>query len=174
MATRMGVDFDNPRLAEVVLEDSVGERHTFDIVSRLCGSGHVMEALEVREGDARGYSFAVLGDFEIDAMALFGELYERMRQGLARRYLRRGELGWQLTEEDRLAGRIEWDDAKNGESPRLVIDGETFTWDQVGKMLMAYEGFVVEMEVRDRIETVSNLLSGTSRDRDDDGSTTDG
>jgi hypothetical protein len=36
MATRIGVDFDNARLPGVVLEDSVGERRTFDIVSRLC------------------------------------------------------------------------------------------------------------------------------------------
>lgn len=71
----------------------MGGSRTFDIVSRLCATGHVMEAIEVRQGDARGYSFAVLGDFEIDALALFGELYERMRQGLARRYLRRRELG---------------------------------------------------------------------------------
>jgi hypothetical protein len=48
-----------------------------------------MEAIEVREGDTRGHSFAVLGDSEADAMALFGELYERMRQGLATRYLQR-------------------------------------------------------------------------------------
>lgn len=174
MATMIGVDFDNTRLAEVVLEDSVGKSRTFDIVSRLCATGHVMEAIELREGDARGYAFAVLAGFEVDAMTLFGELYERMRQGLATRHLRKGELGWQLTEEDRLTGRIEWDDASNGEVPSVVVDGETFTWDQVGRMLMAYEGFVVEMKVRDRIEIVDDPLLGKSRGRRDDGSTING
>lgn len=82
MAARLGVDFDHAQLASVVLEDAGAESHTFDIVSRLCATGHVMEALEVREGEVRGYSFVVLGDFEVDAMALFGELYDRMRQGL--------------------------------------------------------------------------------------------
>lgn len=173
MAARMGVDFDNARLAGVVLEDPVGESHTFDIVSRLCATGHVMEAIEVREGDSRGYSFAVLGCFEADAMTLFGELYERMRRGLATKHLRRGRLGWQLTDDDQLAGRIAWDDATNGEVPRLVIDGETFTWDQVGKMLIACEGFVVEMKVRDRIEIVDDRFHGNARDRKGDGSTTD-
>lgn len=175
MAARMGVDFDNARLPSVVMKDATGESHAFDIVSRFCATGHAMDAVEVREGEARGYSFSVLGDFEIDAMALFGELYERMRQGLATRYVRRGELGWQLTEDDRLAGRIEWDDATNGEVPLLVIDGETFTWDQVGKMLMTYEGFVVEMKVRGHIETVSAPLRGrTGGRRDDDGSPAEG
>lgn len=174
MATKIGVEFDNARLAGVVLEDSVGESRTFDIVSRLCATGHVMEAIELREGDARGYSFAVLGGFEVDAMTLFGELYERMRRGLATRHLRKGTLGWQLTEEDRLTGRIKWDDATNGELPRLVVDGETFTWDQVGRMLMAYEGFIVEMKVRDHIEIVDDLLLGNSGGGRDDESTTDG
>ena len=72
MAARMGVDFDHAQLPSVVLEDAGGEGHAFDIVSRLCATGHVMEALEVRNGEVRGYSFAVLGDFEVDAMALFG------------------------------------------------------------------------------------------------------
>lgn len=174
MAARMGVDFHHAQLASVVLEDAEGESHTFDIVSRLCATGHVMEALEVREGEVRGYSFAVLGDFEVDAMALFGELYERMRQGLAARHVRRGDLGWQLTEGDRLSGRIEWDDARDGEVPCLVVDGKTFTWDQVGRMLMAYEGFFVEMKIRDHIEIVDDRLLGDAGDRRAGGSPADG
>ncbi len=172
MATRMGVDFDHAQLASVVMEDAVGESHIFDIVSRISATGHVMEALEVRQGEVRGYSFAVLGDVEVDAMALFGELYERMRQGLAARHVQKGDLGWHLTEGDRLSGRIEWDDARDGEVPCVVVDGETFTWNQVGKMLMAYEGFVVEMIVRDHIEIVGDRLLGAAGNRRAGGSTT--
>jgi hypothetical protein len=173
MAARMGIDFDHAQLASVVMEDAAGGNHTFDVVSRLCATGHVMEALEVREGEIRGNSFAVLASFEVDAMALFGELYERMRQGLAARHVQHGDLGWHLTEGDRLSGRIEWDDARDGQVPCVVVDGRTFTWDQVGKMLMAYEGFVVEMKVRDHIEIVDDRVLGVAADRKAGGSTTD-
>lgn len=174
MATRMGVDFDKTQLASVVLEDTAGESHTFEIVSRLCATGHAMEALEVENGEARGYSFSVLGDFEVDAMALFGQLYERMRQGLAATHVREGDLGWQLTDDHRLSGRIEWDEAGGGEVPCVVVDGKSFTWNQVGKMLMAYEGFVVEMKIRDHTEIVDDRLLGDDGDRRAGGSPTDG
>lgn len=88
--------------------------------------------------------------------------------------MRREDLGWQLTEGDRLSGRIERDDARDGEVPRVVVDGKTFTWDQVGKMLMAYEGFVVEMQIRDHIEIVDDRLLGDAGDRRAGGSPADG
>jgi hypothetical protein len=84
VARRMGVDFDNTALAPVVLNDGEGFPHRFEIRSRLVPTGRVMDALEIQEGQARGYRFSVLGDFEADAMTLFAQLYERMRAGLGR------------------------------------------------------------------------------------------
>jgi hypothetical protein len=40
-------------------------------------------------------------------------------------------------------------------------------------MLMAYEGFVVEMKVRDHIEIVDDRVLGVAADRKAGGSTTD-
>ena len=86
-ARRIGVDFDNTPLAPVILNDVEGVPHRFEIRSRLVASGHVMDALEIQEGQPRGYRFSVLGDFEADAMTLFAQLYERMRAGLATRHI---------------------------------------------------------------------------------------
>lgn len=154
MARTMGVEFDDARLAPVVMDDVEGESHTFDIVSRLAATGHVMEAIEIRQDEARGYSFAVMGDAEAEALTLFARLYERMREGLATRHTRRGRFGRQLTDAATLTGRIESTPSTDHQIPTLVVDGEELSWNEVGRMLMTYEGFVVEVKIRDYLEIV--------------------
>ena len=36
--------------------------------------------------------------------------------------------------------------------PSVVIDGKPFTWEQVGHMLMTFEGFTFEARIKDTIE----------------------
>ena len=79
--------------------------------------------------------FEILGDFETDARDLFELLRERIRQGLGVRHVEKTEHGWQLTQALRLSGVIEWDPETEGARPLLIVDGRTFTWDQVGHML---------------------------------------
>jgi hypothetical protein len=158
VARRMGVDFDNASLAPVILNDASELPHHFEIRSQLVGTGHLMEAIEVLEGEARGYRFSVLGDFEAEALALFSQLYERMRQALAVRHVQHTDLGWQLTKDETLTGRIEADLEDDLRMPILVIDGREFRWEEVGRMLMSFEGFTVELRVRDSIDVVGGPL----------------
>jgi hypothetical protein len=158
VARRMGVEFDNSSLAPVTLNDTEGVPHHFEIRSRLVPTGHVMEAIEIRKGQPRGYRFSVLGDFDADALTLFTQLYERMRAGLAVRHVRHGELGWQLTKDEILSGRIEADLEDDLGMPILVIDGKEFRWDEVGRMLMTFEGFTVDIRIRDTIDVVGGPL----------------
>ena len=67
-----------------------------------------------------------------------------MRRELATRHVHRTEFGWQLTSDQRLAGRIEWDPNSDVRLPLIIIDGKPFTWEQVGHMLMTFEGFTLE------------------------------
>jgi hypothetical protein len=39
-----------------------------------------------------------------------------------------------------------------------VIDGRSFTWDQVGRMLMSFEGFTLRALVDDSIEVIGGPL----------------
>jgi hypothetical protein len=64
VARRMGVTFDNTKLAPVTLTDVVGVPHHFEIRSQLVPTGHVMDAIEIQDGEPRGYLFSVLGDFD--------------------------------------------------------------------------------------------------------------
>ena len=51
-----------------------------------------------------------------------------------------------------------------GALPLLIVDGRTFTWDQIGRMMMTFEGSTLNAIVEDTIEVVGTVLcSGTSR-----------
>ena len=158
MADRLGVAFDNTTLQPIVIADADGVPHTFRIRSMLVATGHEMEALEITNDEQLGYCFRVLGELETEAWELFRKLYTTMRREMAQRHVERTQFGWQLTSEHRLVGRIEWDAETNGELPLIVIDGKPFTWEQVGRMLMTFEGFTLDARVEDTIQGVANPI----------------
>jgi hypothetical protein len=159
LADRLGIAFDNTPIAPIVVADAEGVRHRFEIRSMLVGTGHAMYAREVRSRDAAGgYRFEILGDLEANAQDLFKLLRERIRQGLSVRHVQETEHGWQLTPAHRLRGVIEWDPETDGALPLLIVDGRTFTWDQVGRLLMTFEGFTLNAIVEDTIEVVGGAL----------------
>ena len=54
--------------------------------------------------------------------------------------------------------RIEADVEDDLHMPILVIDGKEFRWEEVGRMLMSFEGFTVELRIRDTIDVVGGPL----------------
>jgi hypothetical protein len=154
----MGVAFNQADLKPVTLADADGEPHTFHVQSRLVPTGHLVEAFEVEDDVPGGYRFAVLGDFEADATALFAQLFERMRRALAMKQIRQGELGWQFEIDEPVTGRITADLENDSRLPVVVIDGREFTWEHVGHLLMTYEGFNLELRVRHSIDVIGGPL----------------
>lgn len=73
---------------------------------------------------------------------------------MAVKYVDMTDLGWQIGQTQRLVGRIQWDPDSDGAIPLLVIDGKPFSWDQVGRMLMAFEGFTIDARIEDSIEVI--------------------
>ena len=89
------------------------------------------------------------------------------KREMAVRHVEHTEFGWQLTKGERLVGRIEWDEETGGAIPLPVVDGRAYSWDEVGRMLMTFEGFTLHARVEDSIEVVGGpLLEG--RDLDDE------
>lgn len=165
MATQIDVEFDNTVLQPIVLVDHDGVPRTFEIRSMLVPTGHEMLAREMSDREG-GYRFAVLGDFDADALELFERLYEKMRAEMSVRHIEHTEHGLRLTKGDELVGRIEWDDDTSGETPMLVVDGKAVSWDQFGRMLMTHEGFTLRARVEDSIEVVGGPLAAPrSRNR---------
>ena len=161
MAARMGVEFDATPVQPIELADADGVRHRFEIQSLLAATGREMIAQEVPRPERGGYRFEVLGDHEADAWGLFQRLYDKMKREMAVRHVEQTEFGWQLTKGQRLVGRIEWDDQTEGLVPVLVVDGKAFSWDEVGRMLMTFEGFTLHARVEDSIEVVGGPLLET-------------
>jgi hypothetical protein len=158
VARQMGITFDQVDLQPVALSDVDGQRHTFHVQSRLAPTGLVVEAFEVADGVPRGYRFSILGDFEADAIALFSDLYERMRQALSVKQVQRGEFGWSIEFDQTVSGRITSDLDGGDRLPVVVIDGREFSWEELGQILMSYEGFTLDLRVRDSIEVVGGPL----------------
>jgi hypothetical protein len=97
-----------------------------------------------------GYQFQVIGDAAVDLFELMARMVARMRQSLARQHLK-DEAPFGLHIADCLVrGRIAWDDEQDGRTPMLVIDGQQISWEQFGRMLMAFEGWQFKLEMLDR------------------------
>lgn len=150
-----GVDFEHPHFEPVVLEDAAGKPHEFHFTTRHGGSHVAVEAFEVEDGHPAGYQFQVLGDPSAEPIAIFQQLFQRMRRALAHRHIEEGEHGLQIAKSGEswiVRGHLESDDQEEGRVPRLIVDGKPCSWDQLGHMLMSFEGFNVKLEVYDKSE----------------------
>jgi hypothetical protein len=154
VASTLGLEhFENVLLHPVVLTDCAGGRHEFHFRMQLLGSIVALDAFEPRAGVPEGYQFQILGKPDDEPLLLLGRLIERMRRSLSVKYLERSEHGTQIA--DRTAcGRIQWDESEDGRVPLLVIDGQKVSWDELGRMLMSFEGWQFRLEMRDRSEEI--------------------
>jgi hypothetical protein len=154
VASALGLErFDNVCLHPVVMTDCAGERHEFHFRMRLLGTMTALDAFEVTAGAPGGYQFQVLGKPDDELLSLLGRLIERMRRSLSIKHLVRGEHGTQIADQT-VCGRIEWDESKDGRVPLLVIDGQEVSWEELGRMLMSFEGWQFRVAICDRSEEV--------------------
>lgn len=154
VASALGLErFENVCLHPVVMTDCAGERHEFHFRMRLLGTVTALDAFEVTAGAPGGYRFQMLGKPDDELLSLLGRLIERMRRSLSIKHLVRGEHGTQMADQT-VCGRIEWDESKDGRVPLLVIDGEEVSWEELGRMLMSFEGWQFRVAICDRSEEV--------------------
>lgn len=149
----IGLNFNHLSFHPITLADKNDENHTFDFQTRLFGDKVLIQALEIRDGEPRGYEFSIHGDAEEDLFGLFANLVERIRRALARKQIETSDLTrYSITDENIVRGHITWDDDTGGEIPCLVIDGKELSWHEFGRMLMTYEGFHFKLEIFERSE----------------------
>ena len=120
---------------------------------RLLGSVTALDAFELQAGGPGGYQFQILGEPEDEPLSLLGRLMERMRRSLSVKYLMASEHGTQIADFTAV-GSIEWDQFQDGRVPQLVIDGQNVSWDELGRMLMSFEGWQFRLAICDRSEEV--------------------
>ena len=150
MAHHTGLDdFREVEFKPVHLPDANGTVHEFHFRSLLFGDKLSLEAFDSTSGEEpSGYRFQIVGDPLSDQFVLLGKLIEKMRRLLAIAHVRDSDLGLQIVDET-VCGRIEWDGEVDSHRPCVIIDGRRVEWDELGRMLMPFEGWQFKLEVCD-------------------------
>lgn len=143
------VDYDKFE-REIVFKDCDNVEHNFHIIKRINPMGIAWEAVEFLDGDEIGYLFQVNQDFRDDPNETLEILYKKIEKGLSRKFVEKRILNgieYHILKDDKAEGRIEWDEMYGGNIPKLIIDGEEYSLDQLGKMMMSYEGWNFKLEI---------------------------
>ncbi|WP_462410369.1 DUF7686 domain-containing protein [Neobacillus sp. Marseille-QA0830] len=135
-------------------KDAQGMSRTFHVDRRIHPNGVYLEAAEANEF---GYRFAVHGELDCDQLDLFTKLMAKTRKGLAKQHVGtnvypNGHAYYSMIG-DQIIGYIEHDETSDG-TPLVIIDGKPFTWEEVGKMIMSYEGFRMKIKMYDITDDV--------------------
>ena len=149
-----GLDgFTHVSFEPVTLAGCDGDSHEFHFQTRLLGDSLALDAFELCDGFRDGFQFQVIGDPEADLWDLFGRLMGRY----AGRYLSSMWCpvitGWK-SPNAMVRGRIGWDSECDGRVPLVIVDGRELSWDDLGRMLMTFEGWQFRLEIRDMSEEV--------------------
>jgi hypothetical protein len=150
-----GVDFEEMKIKPVTMKDCDGDEHTFHIQSLVFGDHIIVEAKELLENNDIGYKFCVTGGLEEGSPEdLLLAVYDKIKRNLARKHIVKSENQDDRIKDQTVVGRIEWDQDYHGEKPELWIDGRRFTLDELGKMMMTFEGWQFKLEIFDPSDDV--------------------
>lgn len=154
MAERAGLThFDNARLEPVAVSDCDGIPHLFHFRVRLLGNLLSLEAFELHDGLPSGYQLQLIGDPHEELFAMVARLIEKIRRALAVKHITTGNYGLEIVDQC-VRGRIEPDDLNDDSQPVIVIDGCPVQWDELGRMLMSFEGWQIRLELFDPSDEV--------------------
>ena len=138
----------NEKIIEV--SGSGNKKHQFYICRSLIPAGIMLEAIEVKGGEQKGYKVSVIGDIDCDQKALMEALLQKIRKTLLKKYIDVEELDevdrGQFNENE-FFGSIEYDEDYHGKIPRVFINGIDYSWEEFGNILMSYEGFNFKLQI---------------------------
>jgi hypothetical protein len=98
--------------------------------------------------------FQVIGEPDDDPLELLGKLIGKMRRALALTHLEDTDHRPQVNDRLILRGTVDSDPDEDHRVPMVVIDGREISWDELGRMVAAFEGWQFKLEFRDRSEEV--------------------
>ncbi len=146
--------FERVVFEPVRMVDKRSAEHEFQFRTRLFGPGMAIDACELRDGSPAGYEFQVIGEPDDDPLELLGRLIGKMRRALALTHLEDTDHGPQVNDRLILRGTVDSDPAEGHRIPMVVIDGREISWNELGRLVAAFEGWQFKLEFRDRSEEV--------------------
>ncbi len=111
-------------------------------------TGVVVELREDDVPDGEGFEFGVLGGHEAEVGPLADAVREQAAAQVRRRYLEPGPdgVGWRLAG-DEIAGRLVYN--PEGGPYRVVVDGRSLSWQELGEALESFEGWRFRLVIED-------------------------
>ena len=143
-ANMLGIEDYKDFEKEVTFIDCDGIEHRFQIGKMINPTGICWEAVEFIGENKIGYSFEVHQDFEKDSNDALERLHKKIRKGLSKKFIRKEMFqGQELIsiKENIVEGRIEWDDRYSDRTPKFIIDGQEYSLEEFGRILMSCEGW---------------------------------
>lgn len=151
IADRYGIKHFSDYERTYRVKDCDGKAHTFAISQHIFPMIIQWEACELIDDDI-GYKFVVHAQMDENPKISLRRLYQKVQNGLSKTFIEDETAYSQkfyTLKTDQFTGRIEWDDAYDGRIPQIVIDGKTYSWEQIGEMMMTYEGFIIKVQIKD-------------------------
>ena len=94
----------------------------------------------------------MIADTEQGLFITFQRLFESIRRELGRKHIEPDGDGCRITEVDVVRGQITDDPDSFEQMPRLIIDGKSISWKELGRMVAPNAGFRFKLEIFDRSE----------------------
>ena len=121
--------------------DIDGKKRVFNFEPCWVPTMFMYEAVEIQDDEPKGMRFSVLGD-ETEANILRYKLEERVRMALRVKHIEyHKESDTWIARNHIIRGQIKWDEATEGQTPLIVVDGKELKWEEFGKTMMTHEGF---------------------------------
>ncbi len=135
---------------EVTFTDCDNVEHIFRIIKRISHVGIIWKAVEFLDEENIGYKFEMHQEFEDNPLKVLKELYKKIENGLSKKFIEKKiSFGREffILKENKAEGRIEWDDDYDGHIPKFNIGGKEYSLEELGRMMMAYEGWNFKLEI---------------------------
>ncbi|WP_058307365.1 DUF7686 domain-containing protein [Gracilibacillus massiliensis] len=147
MSLKLGRTFDK-EIEAFTLPDAAGKYRHFYIEQLVLPIGVRLEAIESK---GEGYRVAVGDELDTDLPSLYQKLVKKTKQTLSKQFLEKKTFpngqSYVRIKDSELVAQIQ--SSGNSHGPLLVIDGKPFTWEEEGKMISSFEGFEIEMKMKE-------------------------
>lgn len=134
--------------------DGRGAEHESRFRTRLFGPCVTTDAFELRDGSPAGYEFLAIGEPDDDPLDLLGKLIGKMRRALALTHLEDTDYVPQVNDRLILRGTVDSDIDEDHRVPMIVVDEREIPWEELGRMVAAFEGWRFKLGLHERNEAV--------------------